>query len=512
MSNSSDSDDDYSPEENLNYGYETDDGFVVNDNESIEYNSSDGELEMNRRKKWKRKREDENKKENPLLKKIKENIKNKKLTYNDICSSQIPFEEKVWFIEHIRILNNMDMFSIEYYDLKSYIYSKFNDYINMSKDDLKKQEEINKININKESLKQKILRSGLDDNIIAQIYKRYELLLQAGENNEEKHKHMEWIDWVLNIPRESKNVFNNPNSLSKNLKLLQSNLNNKLYGMKNVKDRILEIVSSMYTNPDCKNRCIGLIGPPGVGKTVLAQTIAESLQLPFSQISLGGAKDSSFLRGHSSTYIGSRPGIIVTSLRKMRFNNGVMLFDELDKIQNTLEGSEVKSTLLHILDYSQNKNFNDDFMPEISIDLSKIFFIISLNSMNNESDVDKILSDRIPIIKVNGYNTKDRVNIGLNYVIPKVLKDLNIDKKDIIISKNIMQYIIFKQIKDELGVRQLERNLRTIIERINLLKSQYISDKEYKNNLKLDYFINDFKIPFTLRRKDVNKLFCEYNY
>ena len=511
MSKLSDSDSDYSPDDNLNNGYETDDGFVVNDNDSINYHSSDDELEMNRRKKWKKRKAE--KKENPLLKKIKENIKNKKLTYDDICNSNIPFEEKVWFIEHIRILNNMDMFSIEYYDLKSYIYNKFNDYNNMSKDDIKKQKQINKINENKESLKQKILRSGFNDNIIAQLYKRYELLLQAGENNEDKHKHMEWIDWVLNIPRKSKKVFDNNNSLSKNLRLLQSNLNKRLYGMKNVKDRILEIVSSIYTNPDCKNRCIGLIGPPGVGKTVLAQTIAESLKLPFSQISLGGAKDSSFLRGHSSTYIGSRPGIIVSSLRKMGFNNGVMLFDELDKIQNTLEGSEVKSSLLHILDYSQNKDFHDDFMPDISIDLSKIFFIISLNSINNNNNnIDQILSDRIPIIKVDGYDKKDRINIGLNYIIPKILKELNINKKHIIFNKGIMEYIISKQIREESGVRQLERNLRIIIERINLLKSQYVSDKEYKNNLKLDYFIDDFKIPFVLRKKDINKLFSESNY
>jgi ATP-dependent Lon protease len=506
------SDSDYDPGENLtNQGYSKNDDFVVDDDDSIDYDEYDSdEITYNYRKRKRKDKSSKSNKKNPILVKIKEEISKKKLTYEDICSSKLPFKEKIWFIEYLRILHNTAINTIEYHDLNSYIVNKFNDYKDMSDDDLKKEVEIKKINKDEESLKQKILRSGYNNNVLAHIYRKYELLLKSSDDNEEKNKHAMWIDWVLNNPRKSKKLFNNDKDLSANLKVLQKNLDKRLYGMKNVKDRVLEIVTSIYSNPNCKNRCIGLIGPPGVGKTVLAQTIAESLALPFSQISLGGAKDSSYLRGHSSTYIGSRPGIIVTSLRKMGYNNGVMLFDELDKIQNTLEGSEVKSTLLHILDYSQNNNFHDDFMPEVSIDLSKIFFIISLNSMNNESDLDNILSDRIPIIKVDGYNTKDRIKIGLNYIVPKIQKQLNFKKNELVINKNIMEYIIFKQIKDELGVRQLERNIRIILERINLLKSQLKNNR--KNELNLDYYINDFKIPFIIRRKDINKLFCEYNY
>ena len=507
MNNSSDSD--YNPEENLtNQGYNKDDGFVVDDNESIEYEDEyDSEDDYYGYRK--RKRKCVEKKKNPELVKIKEEIRKKKLTYEDICSSNLPFKEKIWFIEYLRILNNTEINTIDYYDLKYYIYNKFNDYKNMSDEDMRKEENVHKINKDEISLKQKILRSGYNDNVIAILFKKYELLLQAGDNSEEKNKHSNWIDCVLSIPRESKEIFNNNKNFSKNLRIFQKNLNKKLYGMKNVKDRVLEIVTSIFTNPNCKNRCIGLIGPPGVGKTVLSQTIAESLDLPFTQVSLGGSKDSSYLRGHSSTYVGARPGIITSSLRKMGYNNGVILFDELDKIQNTMEGSEVKSTLLHILDYSQNKDFHDDFMPEVSIDLSKIFFIISLNSMKEDNDLDKILSDRIPIIKVFGYNKKDRIKIGLNYIVPKIKKELNIKEEEIVISKDIMEYIISKQIKEEAGVRQLERNIRIILERLNLLKAQI---KNKKNELKLEYFINDFSIPFVLRKKDVNKLFCEYKY
>ena len=509
MSDSSDSE--YDQDENLTkQGYDKNDDFVVDDTKSLDYEDEDEyDSEDNYYGYRKRKRKCVEKKKNPLLVKIKEEIRKKKITNEDICSSNLPYKEKIWFIEYLRILNNTQVNTLEYYDLKSYIYNKFNDYKNMSAEDIKKEESVHNINKDEQSLKQKILRSGYNDNVIAILYKKYELLLQAGDNSEEKNKHANWINWVLSLPREPKNIFNNEKKFSKNLRSFQKNLNKKLYGMKNVKDRVLEIVTSIYSNPNCKNRCIGLIGPPGVGKTVLAQTIAKSLGLPFTQVSLGGSKDSSYLRGHSSTYIGARPGIITSSLRKMGFNNGVMLFDELDKIQNTMEGSEVKSTLLHILDYSQNKDFHDDFMPEVSIDLSKIFFIISLNSMKEENDLDKILADRIPIIKVNGYNKKDRIKIGLNYIVPKIKEELNIKDEEIIISKEIIEYIIDKQIKKEQGVRQLERNIRIILERINLLKSQV---KNKKNELKLEYYINDFSLPFTLRKKDVNKLFCEYKY
>ena len=437
-----------------------------------------------------------------LMKKIKKKINSKRICKNDILKSNMPLEQKVWFIEHIKILHNLEPNTFEYYELQLSLFNKMSDYNKMSLLDIELEERINKINEKKISLKQKILKSPFDDNTKALIFKRYELMISSIDG-EEKQKHLEWIDWVLSLPIKSKDIFPQ-GSISNNLLKIQKKMDSILYGMRNAKERVLEIVTGIYSNSNSKNRCIALMGPPGVGKTVLAKCIAESLNLPFSQISLGGANDSSFLKGHSSTYIGSRPGAIVSSLNKMKYKNGLIFFDELDKLQNTPEGSEVKSTLLHILDYSQNNNFRDNYMPEVPLDLSNIFFIISLNSLNNNTDLDRILADRIPIVKIDGYNSEDRLKIAKNYIIPKIMKNLNIKSNEIIFSTEIIEFIISKQKKFELGVRQLERNIRIILERINLLKSC-----KKNNKLKLSYNINDFKLPFILKKKHIKKLFNE---
>jgi ATP-dependent Lon protease len=446
-------------------------------------------------------------KQDPLLKKIKNAIDDKKITLEKISKSKISFDEKVNLTEKYLILQTIPLETEDYNNLRDYINNKLNSNIELTDDDLLTEENLKEINKTNVSLKERILKAKFNNKTKALIYRRYELMLEACA--EDKQKYKEWIDWSLSIPEESINLFNGDRTLLKNLKELKKLMNKKLYGMFDVKERVLEIVTGMYTNTNSNNRCITLTGPPGVGKTVLAQCIAESLNLPFVQISLGGAKDSSFLRGHSSVYIGSKPGVIVNALKRFNCNNGVIFFDELDKIQNTPEGTEVKSTLLHILDYSQNHDFRDDYMPEIPIDLSKIFFILSQNSLNIESDVDEILMDRMPLINLNGYNMNDRIKIGLNYLVPKIMNNLGINNKDIIINEKAITYIIKKQNIQEYGVRQLERNLHNILQKINLLR-MHKKDKKKNNILDLSYYLEDFKLPFTLKKKHINELFNEY--
>ena len=446
-------------------------------------------------------------KKDPLLKKIRKEIDSKKITLKKIADSTLSFEEKVNLTERYLILQTIPTITLEYNELRDYINNKLNSSCELTENDLIVEEELKKINKTNISMKERILKSTFSNNIKALIYRRYELMLESSD--EDKQKYKDWLDWSLSIPEESINLFNGDNVLLKNLKELKKVMNTKLYGMYDVKERVLEIVTGMYTNTNSNNRCMTLTGPPGVGKTVLAHCIAESLNLPFVQISLGGAKDSSFIRGHSSVYIGSKPGVIVNALKRLNCNNGVIFFDELDKIQNTPEGEEVKSTLLHILDYSQNNNFRDDYMPEIPIDLSKIFFILSQNSLNTESDVDKILMDRMPLIHLNGYTINDRIKIGLNYLVPKIMNNLGINNKDIIINEKAVTYIIKKQNIQEYGVRQLERNLQNILQKLNLLR-MHKKDKKKRNILNLSYYLDDFKLPFTLKKKHINILFNEY--
>jgi ATP-dependent Lon protease len=149
----------------------------------------------------------------------------------------------------------------------------------------------------------------------------------------------------------------------------------------------------MLNNSKYKNKFIGLVGPPGVGKTAISSIIAKSLNLPFKHISLGGIKDASVLIGHSSTYVGSKPGLLVNTLNEMKYLNGVILLDEIDKVGSDFNDKKsISSVLIHLLDKSQNKSFQDSFMPEVPIDMSNVLFIVSMNDVNK---IDKILKDRL---------------------------------------------------------------------------------------------------------------------
>jgi len=247
------------------------------------------------------------------------------------------------------------------------------------------------------------------------------------------------------------------------------------------------------------------LGNPGVGKTALAKLLAESIDLPFYQISFGGAHDSSILKGHSYTYIGSKPGEMAEALISMGVKNGVLFLDELDKI-DSFRGQEVINTLLHILDYTQNSEFKDNYLHGIPIDLSKLIIVVSINDLNS---INSILKDRLPIVTFKDYDISDKINIGTNYLIPRVLKNLNMHSSKIKYDETSVAYIIEKSQVQEAGVRQLERNISTILERINVLIQINGNDKSNKR-IKISYNIPKFKLPLVLNRQVIDILFEEY--
>lgn len=169
--------------------------------------------------------------------------------------------------------------------------------------------------------------------------------------------------------------------------------------------------------------------------------------------------------------------------------------DEIDKIPNTPDGSSINAVLLHVLDKIQNNIFQDSYIPEIPINLSNIFFMVALN---DDSQIDPILKDRIHLIKIDGYTTDDKIKIGLDYLFPITLKNLKMNKKDVIIDKDVMKYIITKRPIEE-GVRQLEKDLNTLSERINIIKHLK------KNQNKLTYYMK-IEFPFKIKKEDIDIL------
>ena len=234
-------------------------------------------------------------------------------------------------------------------------------------------------------------------------------------------------------------------------------LNEDHDGLEKVKERILEFVAVKQFSPDIKNQIICLVGPPGVGKTSVAASIARALGRKYARVSLGGMHDEAEIRGHRKTYVGAMPGRIVTALINAKAENPVIVLDEIDKMSNNFRGDPT-SALLEVLDPEQNKSFRDNFM-EIPIDLSETLFIATANSYDG---IPAPLLDRMEIIELSTYTDTEKLAIAKNHLVPKQLKRNGMTKKLFKITDDGILALI-KGYTREAGVRNLEREIASLI-------------------------------------------------
>ena len=226
------------------------------------------------------------------------------------------------------------------------------------------------------SLKYKILGLNASDSAKKILYSKYLELEESEKRDEEFNKLKKWLNIALDLPFNNVKKFSyKKGGFTDFLKSTLKKLDDNLYGMSEIKEQILLFINSKLLNPDMKGCCLGLIGPPGTGKTSIARIIAEVLDYPFEQISFGGVTNTEFIKGHDFTYIGSQPGAIAKSLSRMKYKNGILFLDEYEKIS---ANKDIVSTLLHITDPSQNHIFRDQYLNDITIDLSAIWFIYSM--------------------------------------------------------------------------------------------------------------------------------------
>ena len=249
-----------------------------------------------------------------------------------------------------------------------------------------------------------------------------------------------------------------------NLKRAQRVLDRAHYGMQKVKERILEFIAVLSLRADMKSPIICLYGPPGVGKTSLGKSIADSLRRKYVRISLGGLHDESEIRGHRRTYIGAMPGRIIKSLQKAESANPVFILDEIDKVtQNTVNGDPA-SALLEVLDPEQNSAFHDNYL-DVDFDLSKVLFIATANDINS---IPRPLLDRMEIIDVSGYITEEKLEIAKRHLIPKLLETTGLNKHGkLTFTKTAIEKII-EQYTRESGVRQLEKQIDKALRKVAL--------------------------------------------
>lgn len=263
-----------------------------------------------------------------------------------------------------------------------------------------------------------------------------------------------YIDTVLSLP------FGIYTKDLKNIQKIEDELDKTHYGLKDVKNRILEYIAVKELTNDIKSPIICLVGPPGVGKTSLAYSISQALHRNFVKISVGGVSDEAEIIGHRRTYIGSKPGRIIEGLIKAKSSNPVFLIDEIDKMTKDIKG-DPSSCLLEVLDPEQNSTFYDNYIEE-AFDLSKVMFILTANSL---LDIPYALRDRLEIINLTSYTTFEKLDIVKNYMFSKLLKEHGLTKNNLIIDDETINFII-KHYTKEAGVRELERVLSSLMRKI----------------------------------------------
>jgi ATP-dependent Lon protease len=339
-----------------------------------------------------------------------------------------------------RVKNQMEKSQKEYY---------LNEQMNAIQRELGQKDDA-KSDLNE--MEEKLRSKKMPKEAVEKVEKEIKKLRSMSPMSAEAAVVRNYIDWMLGLPWQEYSVDDN------SVKRCRDILEEEHYGLKDVKDRIIEFlaVRSLIKEGEGKGTILCLAGPPGVGKTSIAKSLANSMGREFVRISLGGLRDESEIRGHRRTYVGAMPGKIISALKKAGTSNPVILLDEIDKMSSDQRGDPA-SAMLEVLDPEQNKNFGDHYI-EVEYDLSKVMFIMTANDLGR---VPGPLRDRMEIIHITGYTPNEKLQIGQRYLIKKAIKNNGLESYDLSINDKVMSEIIRKYTK-EAGVRELERLLHTV--------------------------------------------------
>ncbi len=298
-----------------------------------------------------------------------------------------------------------------------------------------------------------------------------EKIEEMKSQNNEFYKQKTFVDHIIKYPwSTNNNTFNEEfcNNSEKRIKFLENvntKLNNLTFGHQEAKNILLQTIANWISNPNSGGRPLGFVGPPGVGKTLLAKSISKALDIPFAEITLGGQNDGELLHGHGYTYSGSQPGMIVKKMVEMGKERCILYFDELDKTASK-HGSvnEISSILIHLTDPNMNKSFQDRFFQGVDFPLDKVIMIFSYN---DSEKVDPILLDRLTEIKVQPYTISEKVTIVKDYVIPELKTNIGINEKWTQLDDLTIRYII-ENYTSEAGIRNIKRKIEKLFLTLNL--------------------------------------------
>ena len=387
----------------------------------------------------------------------------------DFVGSSLPFlttADKQALLEAPAVMTRLELLNkhlakeLEVQQLRTKIQSEVQDQVQQTQRDYYLREQLKAIQKELgeqdetqrevEDLRQKIEAAGMPEEVKKEALKELSRLSHMSPMAADYSLTRNYIEWLAVLP------WNKSTGTSVDIAKAREILDEDHYGLKKVKDRILDYLSVLELKPDMKGPILCFVGPPGVGKTSLGKSIARALGRKFQRISLGGMHDEAEIRGHRRTYIGALPGQIIQCIRRAETNDPVIMLDEVDKLGRDFRGDPA-SALLETLDPAQNNAFRDNYL-DVPFDLSKVLFITTANMLD---PVPPPLLDRMEIIPLQGYSEEEKVHIAFRYLIPRQIKENGITEEQIEFPEDSVRYIV-RHYTREAGVRKLEQMVGTI--------------------------------------------------
>ena len=341
-----------------------------------------------------------------------------------------------------------------------------------------------------DEVEKKIKTSGMSKEAMAKATSEMKKLKLMSPMSAEATVVRNYVETLLGLPWKKKS------RISKDLSIAEKTLDSDHYGLEKVKERIVEYLAVQQRVDKLKAPILCLVGPPGVGKTSLGQSIAKATNRKFIRMALGGVRDEAEIRGHRRTYIGSMPGKILQNMSKVGVRNPLFLLDEVDKMGQDFRG-DPSSALLEVLDPEQNHTFQDHYI-EVDFDLSDVMFVATANTLN----IPAALLDRMEVIRLSGYTEDEKVNIALRYLLPKQMKNNGIRINELSLTEDALRDIV-RYYTREAGVRSLERDISKICRKV--VKSLVLKARKNKiivNDKNLDKFLGVRRYSFGMAEKE----------